>query len=80
VHDVAARDRPFEFCLNALRLREGFDAMQFEGRTGVPVTAIERPLALALERGLMASRPGGGWAPTPLGSRFLNDLQTLFLP
>jgi oxygen-independent coproporphyrinogen-3 oxidase len=78
--DVAPRDRPFEFCLNALRLLEGFDAAQFERRTGLPVSAIERPLAAASERGLVAQRPGGGWMPTALGSRFLNDLQTLFLP
>lgn len=80
VRDVAVGDRPFEFCLNALRLSEGFDAAQFESRTGLPVAAIERPLALALERDLMALRPGGGWVPTPLGARFLNDLQALFLP
>ena len=80
VCDVVPGDRPFEFCLNALRLLEGFDAGAFECRTGLPVSVLGRPLAAASERGLIAARPGGGWMPTALGSQFLNDLQTLFLP
>jgi len=78
--EVAAAELPFEFCLNALRLHEGFDAASFESRTGLARSVLERPLALAQARGLLAERPGGGWGPTPLGRRFLNDLQALFLP
>ena len=77
---VPAVDLGFEFCLNVLRLRDGFDAESFEARTGQPWSAIAVPVATAVDKGLMATRPGGGWAPTELGARFLNDLQALFLP
>jgi coproporphyrinogen III oxidase-like Fe-S oxidoreductase len=41
--EVAARDLPFEFMLNALRLRSGFALQDFVERTGLPVTAIQAP-------------------------------------
>ena len=47
---MARADLPFEFMLNALRLREGFALAQFTERTGLPLTAIEQPL----ERGRSA--------------------------
>src|SRR5665811_2114377 len=43
-HEVARDDLAFEFMLNALRLRDGFDLAQFSERTGLPITAIEQPL------------------------------------
>jgi len=70
---------PFEFCLNALRLVDGFDSETFEARTALPRSVIESACAAARERGLLGQK-GGRWAPTPLGQRFLNDLQALFLP
>jgi putative oxygen-independent coproporphyrinogen III oxidase len=76
---VAAAQLPFEFMLNALRLRAGFTAEDFAQRTGLPLTAIEAPLRAALERGLL-SPTRSGWQTTDLGFRFLNDLLTLFLP
>ena len=77
--DVAGRERPFEFMLNALRLDEGFRTADFEARTGLAGGSIEPALATAEGRGLLARIPGG-WRPTALGTRFLNDLQALFLP
>jgi oxygen-independent coproporphyrinogen-3 oxidase len=79
LREVPAEDLAFEFCLNALRLRDGFDAEAFESRTGQPWSAIAGPVAAAVDKGLLATRPGGGWAPTELGFRFLNDLQAMFL-
>jgi oxygen-independent coproporphyrinogen-3 oxidase len=70
---------PFEFCLNALRLVEGFDVATFEARTGLPRSAIEPSCMAARARGLLEQR-GERWVPTLLGGRFLNDLQELFLP
>jgi putative oxygen-independent coproporphyrinogen III oxidase len=78
--DVDAAELPLEFCLNALRLLEGFGLADFESRTGLPRQALDRPVAEAVRRGLLAERAGGGWQPTALGARFLNDLQRLFLP
>jgi len=75
---VAARDLPFEFMLNALRLNEGFDQQLFEQRTGLPMSSVLPRLHEAQTRGLLEPRPGG-WRPTELGRRFLNDLQAAFL-
>jgi oxygen-independent coproporphyrinogen-3 oxidase len=64
--------------LNALRLKEGFETARFAERTGLPLSAIGRPLAEAERRGLIA-RDLKHVRPTPLGFDFLNDLQQLFL-
>ncbi|KVE38000.1 radical SAM family heme chaperone HemW [Burkholderia sp. TSV86] len=76
--EVGPRELPFEFMLNALRLVEGVPIASFAERTGMSVTAIEPALAEAERRGLLA-RDHLRIAPTPLGQRFLNDLQALFL-
>lgn len=74
-----AQDAAFEFMLNALRLRCGFPAALFEVRTGQPLAALGPTLAIAQDRGLLMA--DDDWiCPTPLGARFLNDLQALFLP
>jgi putative oxygen-independent coproporphyrinogen III oxidase len=75
---VAAADVPFEFMLNALRLNDGFVADDYEIRTGLPISALDERLAAAAGRGLMTPKTGG-WKPTELGLRFLNDLQASFL-
>jgi putative oxygen-independent coproporphyrinogen III oxidase len=77
-HSVAAADLPFEFMLNALRLNEGFSAECFEARTGLPLEAVQGRLEQAARRGLLQAR-AGGWQPSALGWRFLNDLQATFL-
>nr|WP_322056703.1 radical SAM family heme chaperone HemW [Paraburkholderia sp. J63] len=77
-HEVGARDLPFEFMLNALRLVEGFPVHRFMERTGLPITTIEPALQEAEKRGLIA-RDYEKIVPTELGQRFLNDLQELFL-
>src|SRR3569832_507001 len=51
--EVARADLPFEFMLNALRLRDGFALAQFTERTGLPLTAIAQPLAEAGRKGLV---------------------------
>ena len=76
---VSRSDLPFEFMLNALRLKDGFALQLFAERTGLPMTAIEKELQLAqakgwLERDLTRVRP------SVRGYDFLNDLQSLFLP
>ncbi len=77
-HEVRTNDLPFEFMLNALRLPEGFPVYRFIERTGLPLSTIEAPLREAEARGLL-QRDHETIAPTPLGRRFLNDLQSLFL-
>jgi putative oxygen-independent coproporphyrinogen III oxidase len=76
---VTRRDLPFEFMLNALRLTDGVPTSLFAERTGLPLAAAARPIAEATRRGLLEPDPAL-LRPTALGRRFLNDLQSLFLP
>jgi len=78
-HVIEPQELPFEFCLNALRLVDGFDIGTFEARTALPRSTIAAGCAAARERGLLEQK-GESWVPTALGRRFLNDLQVLFLP
>lgn len=70
---------PFEYMLNATRLREGFDLQDFMDRTGLPVSSLEEALQKA-SRGGLVKREGSQVVPTEHGFDFLSDLQTLFLP
>ena len=76
--EVARQQLPFEFMLNAMRLREGFELARFTERTGLPLTAIQLALAQAEQRGLIERDFTHAW-PTERGFDFLNDLQALFL-
>jgi putative oxygen-independent coproporphyrinogen III oxidase len=85
-NEVARKSLVFEFMLNALRLREGFDLALFSERTGLPLSAVEPALAEATARGFI--EPDAAKAlpsaprrirPTPHGFDFLSDLQSLFL-
>jgi oxygen-independent coproporphyrinogen-3 oxidase len=80
VREVPQADLAFEFCLNALRLCDGFDAALFEARTGRPWSDLAVTVAAAAARGLLVADAGGRWVPTERGQRFLNDLQAMFLP
>ncbi|MEJ6006748.1 radical SAM family heme chaperone HemW [Paucibacter sp. AS339] len=77
-NEVSRAELPFEFMLNALRLREGVPLQSFLERTGLPPSSIARALELARARGLLELDPGR-IAATPRGFDFLNDLQALFL-
>jgi putative oxygen-independent coproporphyrinogen III oxidase len=76
--EVSRRELPFEFMLNALRLKEGFELQQFVERTGLPPSAIASALEEAQRKGLIV-RESGRVAPTTRGFDFLSDLQALFL-
>ena len=77
--EVKRAELPFEFMLNALRLREGFELQRFMERTGLPLSSIELALKEALEKGLIERDARRVW-PTERGFDFLSDLQALFLP
>lgn len=76
--EVRRADLPFEYMLNALRLRDGFALQDFTARTGLPLTAIAKGLEAAERKGLMARDFDRAW-PTERGFDFLSDLQELFL-
>jgi putative oxygen-independent coproporphyrinogen III oxidase len=77
--EVARADLPFEFMLNALRLKDGFALQDFMDRTGLPLSTIEQPLRQAEAKGLV-TRDLVRVKPTEQGFDFLSDLQELFLP
>ena len=78
-HEVRADQLPFEFMLNALRLKEGFELQRFVERTGLPLQSIHRALHTAESQGLLQRDLQRAWA-TDRGFDFLSDLQSLFLP
>ena len=77
--EVASADLPFEYMLNALRLRHGFRLVDFSERTGLPVAVIASALEQAQQRGWI-ERDLQIVRPTEKGFDFLSDLQALFLP
>ena len=77
--EVPRAQLPFEYMLNALRLKDGFALADFQARTGLPISAIARPLAQAEAKGLIERDFARVW-PSARGFDFLSDLQQLFLP
>jgi oxygen-independent coproporphyrinogen-3 oxidase len=77
--EVSRQDLPFEFMLNALRLKEGFALTDYMERTGLAMTSIQQGLKEAEEKGLVERDWTRVW-PTRKGFDFLSDLQALFLP
>jgi oxygen-independent coproporphyrinogen-3 oxidase len=74
--------RPFEYMLNALRLREGFSLAGFEAATGLAATEIADATGQAIRNGWLERRRTAGETrllPTELGRRFTNDVIALFL-
>ena len=78
---VKRAELPFEFMMNALRLVDGFDQQLYESRTGLAWETVAAGLDRLAGRGLLIrAGAGGGWQPSELGRRFLNDLIAEFLP
>ena len=77
--EVSRIDLPFEFMLNALRLKDGFTLQQFCERTGLTTGIIQKALDEAEHKGLI-ERDLARVKPSVRGFDFLNDLQSLFLP
>ena len=76
--DVSAKDLPFEFMLNTLRLTDGVETKTFSERTGLPLHVISKGLKEASKKGLLDNNPTTLKA-TDLGLRYLNNLQEMFL-
>jgi oxygen-independent coproporphyrinogen-3 oxidase len=77
--EVARAELPFEFMLNALRLREGVPRTLFTERTGLPASAIDAAVLKAQQRGLLLADLQR-LRPSERGFDFLSDLQAMFLP
>lgn len=77
--DIRRDELAFEFMLNALRLTGGFEVRLYTERTGLLLNSLDPSLDAAESKGLL-QRDHLRIVPTPLGQRFLNDLQQMFLP
>ncbi len=78
-HEIARQDLPFEFMLNAFRLKDGFALTDYMERTGLAMTSLQKGLQEAERLGLIERDFARVW-PTQRGFDFLSDLQALFLP
>jgi len=68
----------FEFMLNSLRLKDGFNVELFETRTGQPFQVLSSKLNKAIDLDLIEIQKK--WIkPTTKGFNFLNELQEIFL-
>jgi oxygen-independent coproporphyrinogen-3 oxidase len=76
---VGSADLPFEYLMNALRLRTGFEACEFERATGLSFGVLEPAFDRLTDRRLV-ERCGTRWRASPQGYRFLNDVVSEFLP
>lgn len=75
---VQREDLPFEFMLNALRLRDGVKVSHFQAATGLTIADLEPILSTAQSKGLMVKQHDL-LKVTDLGWRFMSDVQALFL-
>ncbi|TDR31648.1 radical SAM family heme chaperone HemW [Hydromonas duriensis] len=75
---LSAQALPFEFMLNALRLRDGVTVADFYASTGLGLMDLQPALEKAQAQGLM-EKQADVLRVTDLGWRFLSDVQTLFL-
>lgn len=73
-------DLIFEFMLNMLRLRAGFSLNDFEARTGLSARLLQPGLQEAVSKRLLFESEAGHFQPSERGWRFLDDLQSIFLP
>jgi oxygen-independent coproporphyrinogen-3 oxidase len=69
----------FEFLMNALRLRKGFDMRLFTARTGLPINALEPELSACLDDGLL-EQDGQHIRCSTHGFNFLDSVLQRFLP
>lgn len=76
--EVTMPERPFEFLLNALRLRHGFEVSLFEKRTGVTFSEIEKKVDLMVSQGLLVLE-SGRLSTTERGYGVLNSILEEFL-
>ena len=75
---LKAEELPFEFMLNALRLKSGVDKTVYQERTGQPLSSIHNLTEQAKTKGLLV-KVDDKFICTEQGWRFLDDTLSLFL-
>lgn len=80
LNQVSDEERPFEFMMNQLRLRQPFSLSDFENNTGLSKETIQGKMQQALSKKLICKLDDSEqWQVTVLGHRYLNDLLEMFL-
>lgn len=75
---VQPSERPFEFCMNALRLNQGFSLADYRRTTGLSESTLDKGLEKARAEQLVDE--AAGWVrPSPRGRQFQNRLLGMFL-
>ncbi|HET8706785.1 MAG TPA: radical SAM family heme chaperone HemW [Pseudomonadales bacterium] len=77
LNQIEALDRPYEFMMNALRLKQGVPAALFSERTFLPLETIASKLSALRQRGLLLE-DADRLQTTDTGFRFLNDVVMRF--
>ena len=77
-HDLEPEQIDFEFMLNALRLKAGFETELYQRHTGQAISSINEKLDLAVAKGFLEMNQQQ-IKPTDQGYLFLNDLMIIFL-
>ena len=75
--EIPFGERPMEFMMNALRLKEGFPATSFSPRTGIHNDRFLQSIHDLEAKGLLSMQSGQVRA-TPLGYRFLDSVLERF--
>lgn len=78
-NNVITNELPFEFMMNALRLKSGFTLEQFNKKTNLNPSIIEPTLSILLTKALLQF-DGRHYTCTEQGWNFLNDTLEHFLP
>ena len=73
---IAPEDRPLEFMMNALRLKEGTSEDMYLSRTGLPLSSVAVQLERLRDKNLLSPHR---IQATVLGQRYLNSLLEHFL-
>lgn len=75
---LTKQDLIYEFMLNTLRLKNGFDLETFEKQTFLPSNILEEKLQLGIDKGLLVISKNTV-KPSDKGYLFLNDCINLFI-
>ena len=75
---IPSADMPFEFMMNALRLKEGVPSHFYAARTSLSLAPLQTTLNQLRQRGLLVSDPQRLQC-TPQGFNYLNDVLSEFV-
>jgi len=78
VKNIPTSDLPFEFMLNALRLKHGFTLSDFTLSTGLEYSSIEATLKQHLQQSLMLNE-NGQFKPSEQGYSFIDSMLNDYL-